>query len=196
MSSKTSPRVSGHVCPWWLAYTFDNPLRRLAHPADKTLAPYVRSGMKAADIGCGFGHFTMGMARLVGPHGQVLVVDLQQKMLDKTMARLRKAGLADRAEPVRCSGDKLGLRGPLDFMLAANVVHETPDPAFFFEETAQNLAPNGLLYVMEPFSHIREDRFQRELDLAADAGFEVAERPKLIRERCAVLRLIAPKAGS
>jgi hypothetical protein len=28
-----------HICPWWLAFTFDNPLRHLIHPTHKLLAP-------------------------------------------------------------------------------------------------------------------------------------------------------------
>jgi ubiquinone/menaquinone biosynthesis C-methylase UbiE len=196
MPPQSQSKKSHHVCPWWLAYTFDNSLRRMVHPADKTLAPYVRPGMSVADIGCGFGHFTMGLARLVGPQGRVLAVDLQQKMLDKTMARLRKAGLADRAETTPCRAERLGLSGPLDFILAANVVHETPDPAGFFAETAESLAPAGLLYVMEPSFHVPETQFQAELDLAADAGFEIAERPTLTGERCIMLQLANRKARS
>jgi hypothetical protein len=35
-----------HVCPWWLAYTFDNPLRRLLHNPEKLLAGLVEEGQK------------------------------------------------------------------------------------------------------------------------------------------------------
>jgi len=75
---------SGHrgVCNWWIAYTFDNPLRRLIHKPQKVLGNYVKEGMTVMDLGCGMGHFSMGMAGLVGGTGRVIAVDLQQKMLD------------------------------------------------------------------------------------------------------------------
>lgn len=50
------------VCPWWLAYTFDNPLRRFLHDPVKLLASHVREGMTVADIGCGMGYFMVALA--------------------------------------------------------------------------------------------------------------------------------------
>ena len=53
-----------HICPWWLTYTFDNPLRRLIHNPRKMLSGLVRPGMTAADLGCGMGYFTAALAEL------------------------------------------------------------------------------------------------------------------------------------
>ena len=44
MEKTMSKNTEHHICPWWLAYTFDNALRRLIHPPQKVLAPYVRLG--------------------------------------------------------------------------------------------------------------------------------------------------------
>jgi hypothetical protein len=41
-----------HVCPWWLAYSFDNRLRRWIHRPELLLGPYVRRGMTVLDLGC------------------------------------------------------------------------------------------------------------------------------------------------
>ena len=71
-----------HICPWWLAYTFDNPLRRLFHKPGIIFAPYISEGMIVADFGCGMGYFSIGLAKIVGDEGQVIAVDVQQKMLD------------------------------------------------------------------------------------------------------------------
>ena len=85
-----------HVCPWWLAYTFDNPLRRLIHNPRKIFSDYVQEGMTVVDIGCGMGYFSLGLAELVGDEGQVISVDLQQEMLDITLKRATKKGLEHR----------------------------------------------------------------------------------------------------
>ena len=109
-----------HICPWWLAYFFDNPLRRMVHPPEKILGPYVTAGMTVLDFGCGFGHYSLGMARLTGASGEVVAADVQQKMLAKTMARARKAGLDEIIRPLLCDGRGVGERLDLDFALLCN----------------------------------------------------------------------------
>jgi hypothetical protein len=44
-----------HVCPWWLAYSFDNRLRRHLHDPERLLAPFVQRGMTTLDVGCAWG---------------------------------------------------------------------------------------------------------------------------------------------
>jgi len=48
-----------HVCPWWLVFTFDNPLRGLIHDPRRLFGPYLRPGMRALDLGCGRGFATL-----------------------------------------------------------------------------------------------------------------------------------------
>lgn len=76
IASSSQPETRKHrVCPWWAAYFFDNPLRRLMHPAARILGPYVKEGMTALDLGCGFGHYSLGMARMTGKTGLPLTLD-------------------------------------------------------------------------------------------------------------------------
>ena len=95
----------GHVCPWWHAYTFDNPLRRLLHNPSAIVGEHVGEGMRVLDLGCGMGFFSIAMARMVGDSGLVIAVDLQQKMLDVLMRRATRAGVAARIRPHRCDPD-------------------------------------------------------------------------------------------
>src|SRR5512136_3069782 len=95
-------RMNDMVCPWWLCYSFDNPLRRLIHDPERLLEPYVKEEMTAVDIGCGMGYFTMGLAKLVGPAGKVFAVDLQDRMLAALIRRARRVRLSDRIVPHRC----------------------------------------------------------------------------------------------
>ncbi len=182
----TMTHAAGRLCPWWVAYTFDNPLRRLIHPAEATLAPYVRSGMHAADLGCGFGHFSLGMARLVGDSGVVLAMDVQQQMLAKTMKRARRQGLDRRIRPVLARPGDLGVGDGLDFVLAANMLHEVPDLEDFLRRVYCSVKSGGEFYVMEPRGHVKEQRFEDEVGLAHAVGFQETGRPVLLRERCVV----------
>jgi SAM-dependent methyltransferase len=99
------------VCPWWLCYSFDNPLRRFIHDPERLLAPYVKPGMTVVDVGCGMGYFTIPLARIAGPGGKVIAVDLQQRMLDALVRRAEKAAVADRIDPHRCQKESLGVEG-------------------------------------------------------------------------------------
>ena len=116
-----------HVCPWWGGYFIDNRLRRLFHKPEEILGPYVRSGMTVMDVGCGMGLFAIAMARLVGPDGRVIAVDLQQKMLDVLRKRAAKAGVGDRIDTHRCQANALEVAEPVDFALAFYSAHEVPD---------------------------------------------------------------------
>ncbi len=176
-----------HVCPWWLAYFFDNPFRRMVHPADKILGPYVIHGMTVLDFGCGFGHYSLGMARLTGPSGKVVAADVQQKMLDKTMARARKAGLDEIIRPLLCAGQGIGEALDLDFALACNSLHETPDPASLLSEVFDLLKPGGRMLLMEPCAHLKAGQFEDEVMKAEAAGFSVAGHPKVVRQMCRLL---------
>ncbi len=178
-----------HVCPWWVAYTFDNPLRRILHPADRILGPYVKPDMRVLDVGCGFGHFSLGMARLIGPSGRVVAVDLQENMLEKTLARARRKGLAERIDTVLAGSDRLGVTGPFDFALAANVVHEVPDRPALFGELFGVLRPGAGLLVIEPKGgHVSDGGFAAELKAARAAGFIDSDGPEVVWQRTALLR--------
>src|SRR5574340_883517 len=137
------------VCPWWLCYSFDNPLRRLFHDPERLLGPYVKPGMTVVDIGCGMGYFTIGLARLAGPEGKVIAVDLQQRMLDALSRRARRAGGADRIVLNRCGRESLGVEEPADFALAFWMAHEVPDPSRFFGEISAFLKAEGRLLLVE-----------------------------------------------
>jgi len=53
--------MGDHICPWWFAYTFDNPFRRFFHNPEKMLGSYVSRGMTVLDVGCGMGFFSIGL---------------------------------------------------------------------------------------------------------------------------------------
>jgi SAM-dependent methyltransferase len=179
--------MAERVCPWWLAYSFDNPLRPLLHPPEKVLGAWVRPGMTVLDVGCGIGHFSLGLARLVGPGGRVIAADLQERALAVVRRRARHAGLADRIATHRTGADAIGVPGPVDFALAFWMLHETPSAEGFCREIGGLLAPGGRLLVAEPAWHVGEPLFEEELAAAARAGLRVLERPVIRVSRSALL---------
>ncbi|MBW2285086.1 MAG: methyltransferase domain-containing protein [Deltaproteobacteria bacterium] len=161
-----------HVCPWWLAYTFDNPIRGMFHHPGKILGQYIRPGHTVADIGCGMGFFSLGMARLVGPAGRVIAIDMQEKMLDTVLRRAKRAGLADRIRAHRCEPNRLGIPESLDFALGFWMVHEIAEKSTFFREIGAALKPGGRFLMAEPKMHVGPADFEETVRVATGAGLE------------------------
>lgn len=177
-----------HVCPWWLAYTFDNPLRRLIHDPRKILGPYLKEGMTAADLGCGMGYFSVAMAELVGSRGEVISVDVQQKMLDILSKRAMRKGVLSRITTHQCSPDSIGLDRNVDFALSFWMVHETPDIPVFFGQLLSLLKPGGKYLVAEPGMHVSAGKFKAISAAASSAGFEIIDKPSIALSRTILLR--------
>ncbi len=173
-----------HVCPWWAAYSFDNPLRNLIHNTNRILDPYLGSGMKAVDIGCGMGFFSIGMARLVGDEGTVHALDIQEKMLEIASKRAARKGLDSRIvfiqiEPDSLGPDRLGIESMVDFVLTFWVVHEVPDQDRLFSEIREMLKPGGSFLMTEPSFHVKRDQVDRSVEKAESAGLILVSRPKI-----------------
>jgi len=180
-----------HLCPPWIGcFLADNPLRRLLYTPRSLLAGLVSEGMTVVEPGPGMGFFSLEMARLAGPGGRVIAVDVQPKMLESLRRRAGRAALLDRMELRLSDGKSLGIRdlaGKVDFALAFAMVHEVRDPAKFFVEIAEALTPGGKVLFSEPAWHVAEELFRRELDAATAAGLVVESRPSIRISRSALL---------
>ena len=178
---------SSFVCPWWMVYSFDNPLRKLVQPPDRLLGDLVAPGDHCLDIGCGIGYFSIPLARLVGPSGSVTAVDVQQKMLDGLMRRARRHGL-DGAIAARLVSDRdWDVPGRYDFVLAFWMVHEVPERDEFLGTLRRVIKESGRVLLVEPRLHVSRSDFEQTLGRARSAGFRVAQGPKLFASMSAIL---------
>jgi ubiquinone/menaquinone biosynthesis C-methylase UbiE len=168
-----------HVCPWWLCFTFDNPLRRLVHNPEAILGSFVRSGDTVLDVGPGRGYFTIPLAGLVGPSGRVIAADIQQKMLDAVLRRAGRRGLADRIQTHLSTPESIGIDQKVDFVLAFWIVHEIANREAFFKQIGDILKPSRCLLLAEPVIHVTRQMFSRTLDAAKEIGLSVKEKPKI-----------------
>jgi SAM-dependent methyltransferase len=178
------------TCPWWLGYFLLNPFRRLGQDPSRILHPFVRPGMLVVEPGCGMGFFTLDLVRMVEPGGRVVAVDLQEKMLAGLRRRAARAGLEGAIDVRLAQPDRLGiadLAGQVDLVLAFYVVHEVREPAAFFAEIAAALKPDGVVLVVEPPLHVSSAGFEASLATAEGAGLRVAARPRIGRNKAALL---------
>jgi len=173
--------MTGHnmVCPWWLCFTFDNPLRKLLHNPEAILRPYVRPGSTVIDIGPGMGYFSIPLARLVGSAGRVIAIDVQAKMLEALASRARRSGMSERIQPHLASPDSLGNHPKADFVMAFWMVHEVPNQRTFLTEIFGFLKPKGLFLLAEPIFHVPKKSFLRTVETANEIGFIVKDMPKI-----------------
>jgi len=183
--------MAERVCPVWIGYLLACPLRRLLQNPKKILSPHVRPDQTILEIGPGMGFFSLPMAKMVGPGGKVVCVDLQPRMLEGLRGRAQKAGLADRIETRLCTEDSLSiddLAGRIDFALAFAVVHEVPDPKGLFSQIHQVLKPGASCLVAEPNGHVSAEDFRGMVSMVQTHGFDVADRPQIRGSLAVVLR--------
>jgi ubiquinone/menaquinone biosynthesis C-methylase UbiE len=175
-----------HTCPWWLAYTFDNPLRRLVHRPADLFHGLVREGDTVADLGCGLGYFSIALAELVGPTGNVIALDLQPEMVRRAAGRAERRGMRPRIDFRVCQPERLGLVEPVDFVLAFWMVHEVQSQRALLAEVHAALQPTGHLFIAEPKGHVSRRRFEATVERARAAGFGVSDGPRVRLSRAVV----------
>jgi ubiquinone/menaquinone biosynthesis C-methylase UbiE len=172
-----------------------SPLRRLAEPPRKLVGPHVEPGMTVLDPGCGFGYVSLALARLVGPAGRVLCVDVEPRAVARLERRARRAGLGDRIVARACTPKELGLAeyfSQVDLVTVIHTLHEFEDLPRFLAQAASLLKPDGRLLVVEPRGHVQPEQFEAELACCLRAGFTELERPEMGSRRLAAL--LAPPA--
>ncbi len=182
--------MAHRICPWWLGYLLASPVRRLLHNPRAIVAPFVAGGMTVLEPGPGMGFFTLELARLVGPTGRIVAIDVQPLMLEALRRRARKAGLAGRIETRQPKGEHLGiedLKESVGFALVFAVAHEVPRQDLFLADIHSALKGGARFLLAEPAGHVSEEDFGATLREAERAGFKMDTRPVIRRCRTALL---------
>jgi len=179
--------MANHICPWWVGYLLANPLRRIFENPEKLLVSFVCNGMTVIDYGCGMGFFTIPLARLVGPSGKVIAVDIQQKMLNGLRRKAQRTGLSDRMMLLSAGSEQQIKEDSVDFVTALYVIHEIVDQPAFFKDMYRAMKPGARILMLEPRFHVAEKEFRRSVEMAEATGLVLTSDVDFSRRLSVVL---------
>jgi SAM-dependent methyltransferase len=126
----------------------------------------VPDGGHVLDLGCGGGHVSLELARMVGQHGSVVGIDLDAEIID--LARADAAGVANVEFRVGTAGEIQG--GPFDLAYARFLLSHVADPFAVVSLLSAAVVPGGLVVVEDvdfrgAFCHPPSVAYQRSVDL-------------------------------
>jgi ubiquinone/menaquinone biosynthesis C-methylase UbiE len=110
-------------------------------------------GMTVLDFGCGPGGFSLAAARLVGPEGRVISMDIHPMAVKTVLRAARKQGLRNIHAILGKGTDDLA-SASIDLVLLYDVLHDLPEPAPTLAELHRVLNPSGVLSVGD--HHMKE----------------------------------------
>jgi SAM-dependent methyltransferase len=109
----------------------------------------LRPGEKVVDIGCGAGIDSLIAAKMVGPEGRVIGVDMTPAMLERAESSRRAAGV-EHLELEEGYGEKLPVPdGWADVIISNGVFNLMPDKLGALDEMARVLRPGGRLQIAD-----------------------------------------------
>lgn len=122
------------------------------HPNQTLLAVGLRRGMRFADLGCGYGTFSIPAAQIVGKRGSVYAIDIDRKLVEKVRKDARELKLKNlhaSIGDILTFDEKLGIpRESLDFVLLANIIHGTRGKVRLLKTLRRILRPSGSIAII------------------------------------------------
>ena len=107
-----------------------------------------RPGMIIGDLGPGYGHFTLRLARAVEPNGVVYALDASRSTLEDLRRAADDRGITTlRTELVR--RDQLEIPEPVDLLFVSATYHHVPEQPKYFAAARTHLRPGARVAILE-----------------------------------------------
>jgi predicted methyltransferase len=121
---------------------------RLRDPDAVVAALGVVPGMIVGDLGPGYGHFTLRMARAVAPNGVVFALDASRATLDDLRRAADERGITT-LRNVRIPRDRFQVPEPVDLLFVSATYHHLPEPSAYFGAARPHLRPGARIAILE-----------------------------------------------
>lgn len=146
LERRIAPTMTYEAGAAWLA----RPEREVEENAKQMLDNLgLKPGMVIADFGCGIGYHSIPIAKVVGPEGKVVAIDLQREMLRSLVANAKEQQV-ENIEPVLAHGNVCDMpQAAFDLLLMVDVYHELSLPAETLQEIRGSLKPDGVIALCE-----------------------------------------------
>ncbi len=128
----------------------------------------LESGIRVADVGCGFGYSTILMAQAF-PNSRFVGFDYHEDSIKAARQRARTAGVSDRCS-FEVGGAKDFAGEAYDFITVFDALHDMGDPAGASRHIQSKLAPGGTWMIVEPYAGDRVEENLNPIGRAYYAG--------------------------
>jgi ubiquinone/menaquinone biosynthesis C-methylase UbiE len=108
----------------------------------------ISTGMHVLDLGCGIGEFSLMAARLVGRHGTVTAIDIDQAALAAAAARAREQALGN-LQFVQGTIDQYEPGRAFDAVIGRHILIHLRDPLAILRNAYKYLLPAGVAVFQE-----------------------------------------------
>lgn len=109
----------------------------------------LKTGMTVCDMGCGNGFYALPIAKLLGPRGRVLAVDIQPEMLFLLRERMELEGIRNITPILGSVDDPYLPEGSVDLAILVDVYHEFGFPEEMLAALRKSLKPGGRIVLVE-----------------------------------------------
>lgn len=129
----------------WLSSIPEETIESFAGTGNPFLSNMINLGEQVVDIGCGAGIDSMIAAKMAGPNGRVIGVDMTPAMLRKAETGAAHAGIQN-VTFLKGLAETLPVEdGWADVVISNGVLNLMPDKSMMLKEAARVLRPGGRL---------------------------------------------------
>lgn len=121
---------------------------RLSDPDAVVAALAVQPGDRVADLGPGYGHFTLSFCLAVAPDGIVYAADADPTTLGDLQVEADQRAITN-LQPVLTSRRRLELPEPVDLLFVSATYHHLRRPVSYFAGARPLLRPDGSVAILE-----------------------------------------------
>ena len=135
----------------------------------------ISTGMRVLDLGCGIGEVSLMAARLVGRHGAVTAIDIDQAALATAADRAREQALGN-LKFVEASIDQYEPERVFDAVIGRHILIHSRDPLAILSKAYECLSQAGVAVFRDFFDTMTQGNIgTRLLHLLLEAGFRAPD---------------------